>query len=462
MDCFVDAADAAEDAIVVTPVTREGLDDWMSRASGQQGRWVQEHDFEASPARYLTIPDESGRIATVLVATTDPASVFSLGDLPAALPPGSIARLEGKFDVLAATRFALGWAMGSYRFDRYRKNGKEPARLIVPPEANMERVRAIAESIWLGRDLINTPAEDMGPQQLVEAVAAIAEPAGAELRVIEGDDLLDQNYPSIHAVGRASHRPPRLADMTWGDPDAPKVTLVGKGVCFDSGGLDLKPASGMKMMKKDMGGAASAIALAAMIMRLKLPVRLRLLIPAVENSVSGNAYRPLDVITTRKGITIEIGNTDAEGRVIMCDALAEACSETPDLLIDLATLTGAARVALGPDLPAFFCNNDDLAAKIAEHGKANEDDVWRLPLWRAYAKMIEGEVAEINNSGSGPGAGAITAALFLERFVDDGISWAHFDIMGWNLSGRPGRPKGGEVMAVRGLLDLIEQRYKKG
>ncbi len=462
MDCLVDATDAAEDAIVVTPVTREGLDDWMSRASGQQVRWVKEHDFEASPARYLTIPDENGRIATVLVATTNPASLFSLGDLPTALPAGSVARLEGKFDVLAATRLALGWALGSYRFDRYRENGKEPARLIAPPEANMERVQVIAESVWLGRDLINTPAEDMGPQQLVEAVAQIAEPAGAELHVIEGGELLDQNFPAIHAVGRASHRPPRLADMTWGDTDAPKVTLVGKGVCFDTGGLDLKPAAGMKTMKKDMGGAASAIALASMIMRLNLPVRLRLLVPAVENSVSGNAYRPLDVITTRKGITIEIGNTDAEGRVIMCDALAEACSETPDLLIDLATLTGAARVALGPDLPAFFCNDDDLAVSIAEHGKVSEDDVWRLPLWPAYRKMIEGDVAEINNSGSGPGAGSITAALFLERFVDEGISWAHFDIMGWNLSGRPGRPKGGEVMAVRGLLELIEQRYRKG
>ncbi len=462
MDCFVDSAHSDENAIVVTPVTREGLDDWMSRASGQQGRWVKEHDFEASPARFLTIPDESGRIATVLVATTDPASVFSLGDLPAALPAGSVCRLEGQFDVLTATRFALGWALGSYRFDRYRKNDKEPARLIAPPEANMDRVQAIAESIFLGRDLINTPAEEMGPQELVEAVAEIAAPAAAELRVIEGQDLLDQSYPTIHAVGRASHRPPRLADLTWGDPDAPKVTLVGKGVCFDSGGLDLKPAAGMKMMKKDMGGAASAIALASMIMRLKLPVRLRLLIPAVENSVSGNAFRPLDVITTRKGITVEIGNTDAEGRLILCDALAEACSETPDLLIDLATLTGAARVALGPDIPAFFCNDDQLAADIADHGKGSEDDVWRLPLWPAYRKMIEGEVAEINNSGTGPGAGAITAALFLERFVDDGISWAHFDIMGWNLSGKPGRPKGGEVMAVRGLFDLIEQRYGKG
>jgi len=456
MDCFVDAAD---DAVAVVPVTRDGLDQWLEKATPAKARWVREHDFEASSARHIAIPDDDGGIGTVLVAMTDPPSMFTLGDLPAALPKGSVCQIEGHFETAQANALTLGWAMGSYRFDRYRKNDRDLPKLIPPATAQLERVAAMAESIALGRDLINTPAEDMGPAELTRAVEALGDQHGAELRLIEGEELLQHNYPSIHAVGRASHRAPRLADLVHGDPDAPKVTIVGKGVCFDSGGLDLKPAGGMKMMKKDMGGAASAIALASMILRLKLPVRLRLLIPAVENSVAGNAYRPLDVITTRSGQTIEIGNTDAEGRVILCDCLAEASSEAPDLLIDMATLTGAARVALGPEVPVFFSNDDDLAGAVAESAGRVEDDVWRLPLWPGYRKMLDSDVADLSTTGSGPGAGAITAALFLERFVREGTAWAHFDIMGWNLHGRPGRPKGGEVMAVRALLDLVERLY---
>ena len=357
-----------------------------------------------------------------------------------------------------ANDLALGWALGSYRFTRYR-DADPCAKLAIPGEASEDRVTAMAESLYLGRDLINTPAEDMGPEDLAAAAETLADRSDATCEIIVGDDLLAQNYPSVHTVGRASHRPPRLIDIRWGEKGAPKLTLVGKGVCFDSGGLDLKPAAGMKLMKKDMGGGASVLALAGMIMRLGLKVRLRVLVPAVENSVAGNAYRPLDVIKTRKGITIEIGNTDAEGRVILCDALAEASSEKPDLLIDMATLTGAARVALGPDLPAFFCNDDDLAETIRKIGVDHKDPAWRLPLWQPYQQMIKGEVADINNSGSGPGAGAITAALFLQHFVDDGVPWAHFDIMGWNLSGQPGRPAGGEPMAVRGLFAMLEERY---
>ncbi|MBC6439960.1 MAG: leucyl aminopeptidase family protein [Rhodospirillales bacterium] len=457
MDCFVDAA---EDAVAVVPVTRDGLDQWLDKATGAQARWVKEHDFEASSARHLAIPDEDGGMGTVLVAMADPPSRFTLGDLPGVLPRGTVCELKGQFETAEATQLAIGWALGSYRFDRYREAVRDLARLVAPPTARMDRVAVIAESVNLGRDLINTPAEDMGPAELTDAVAEAASANGAELRIIEGDELLTENFPSVYAVGRASSRPPRLADLVWGDRDAPKVTLVGKGVCFDSGGLDLKPATGMKMMKKDMGGAAAAIALASMIMRLKLPVRLRLLIPAVENAVSGNAFRPLDVITTRKGLTIEIGNTDAEGRVILCDALAEASTEKPDLLIDFATLTGAARVALGPEIPAFLCNDDALAAEVVEHGKNAEEEVWRLPLWPGYRTWMESDVADLSTTGSGKGAGAIAAALFLERFVDDDVSWVHFDIMGWNVNGKPGRPKGGEVMAVRGLLDLIERRYR--
>ena len=456
MDCF---ATSDEGAVPVRIVTREGLDAWMQQATTAEANWVRANRFDASAARHIVVPGRDGGIGQLLVARPEPAGPFVLGDLQGALPEGTVIRLAEEPEILEANTLAIGFALGSYRFDRYRKSGRAPVRLVPPLHANMERVTAIAESIALGRDLINTPAEDMGPAELTGAIDAMARANGAEVRLIEGEDLLDQNYPSIHAVGRASSRPPRLIDVVWGNPDAPRVTLVGKGVCFDSGGLDLKPASGMKMMKKDMGGAASVTALASMIMRTGLKVRLRLLVPAVENSVAGNAFRPMDVITTRKGLTIEIGNTDAEGRVILCDALAEACSEKPDLLIDMATLTGAARVAVGSELAALFSNDDRLAEDVMRHGALVEDAAWRLPLWQNYRSMIEGEVGEISNSGSGPGAGAITAALFLESFVDKDISWAHFDIMGWNNSARPGRPKGGEVMGVRALFSMLEERY---
>ena len=456
MDCF---ATSDEGAVPVRIVTREGLDAWMQQATTAEANWVRANRFDASAARHIVVPGRDGGIGQLLVARPEPAGPFVLGDLQGALPEGTVIRLADEPEILEANTLAIGFALGSYRFDRYRKNGRAPVRLVPPLHANMERVTAIAESIALGRDLINTPAEDMGPAELTGAIDAMARASGAEVRLIEGDDLLDQNYPSIHAVGRASSRPPRLIDVVWGNPDAPRVTLVGKGVCFDSGGLDLKPAAGMKMMKKDMGGAASVTALASMIMRTGLKVRLRLLVPAVENAVAGNAFRPMDVITTRKGLTIEIGNTDAEGRVILCDALAEACSEKPDLLIDMATLTGAARVAVGSELAALFSNDDHLAEDVMRHGALVEDAAWRLPLWQNYRSMIEGEVGEISNSGVGPGAGAITAALFLESFVDKDIPWAHFDIMGWNNSARPGRPKGGEVMGVRALFSMLEERY---
>jgi leucyl aminopeptidase len=320
-------------------------------------------------------------------------------------------------------------------------------------------VRRLARAAFLARDLINTPTEDLGPAELAAEAVRVAEAGGACHRVVVGDQLLAENYPTIHAVGRASTRPPRLVDIVWGEPTAPKLTLVGKGVCFDTGGLDLKPASGMRLMKKDMGGSAIMLGLAQAIMDAKLPVRLRVLLPLVENSVAGNAVRPMDIIRTRKGLTVEIGNTDAEGRLILCDALAEASTEKPALLVDMATLTGAARVALGPELAALFCNDDGVAQGMLEAARAEEDPMWRMPLWRPYRKMIDSKVADLNNVSEGPHAGAITAALYLQEFVEPGIPWAHFDVMAWNPQSRPGRPEGGEATALRALYAYIAGRF---
>jgi leucyl aminopeptidase len=312
----------------------------------------------------------------------------------------------------------------------------------------------------MARDLITTPSADMGPAELAAAAQDLAKAHKARVKVIVGDDLLKQNYPMIHAVGRASARAPRLIDLVWGSERDPKVTLVGKGVCFDTGGLDLKPSTGMLMMKKDMGGAATVLAVAAMVMAASLPVRLRVLIPAVENSVSGNAFRPMDVVPTRKGITVEIGNTDAEGRLILCDALFEGGSEKPAMMIDCATLTGAARVALGPDLPALFCNDDDLADALIAAGEQITDPMWRMPLFSNYRRLLDSKVADINNVSSGAFGGAITAALYLKEFVPDGVPWAHFDMMAWNNTSRPGRPEGGEAQAARAIFNAIEQRFR--
>jgi leucyl aminopeptidase len=384
--------------------------------------------------------------------------LWALAALPDALPDGVYA-LDGVSDRNAATRLALGWALGCYAFTRYKPRKRGFARLVWPQAADRARVEVLARAIGLARDLITTPAEDMGPEELAGAAEQMASRSGASFRVIAGDALLRENYPTIHAVGRASTRAPRLVDLTWGDARAPKLTLVGKGVCFDSGGLDLKPASGMRQMKKDMGGAATLMGLAQAVMEAKLPVRLRLLVPAVENSVSGNAFRPLDVIRTRKGITVEVGNTDAEGRLILCDALAEACSENPALILDMATLTGAARVALGPDLPALFCNDEGVAADILRAGTEEGDPFWQLPLWKPYREMLKSPVADINNVSESPFAGAITAALYLEEFVTPGVPWAHFDTYAWMQRSKPGRPEGGEALGLRALFAHVERRF---
>lgn len=450
--------DQAKEAVPILPVTEAELPERLARLDAPQRRWVEVMRYTGDPGKLALLPDAEGRLSRVLIGVTKGEELWGLAALPDLLPPGSYA-LEGDIGEAAATRFALGWALGCYAFTRYKERGRSFADLVWPVEADRGRVERLARGIALARDLINTPAEDLGPAELAEAAADLAHRHGATCRIIVGADLLKENYPAIHMVGRGSARAPRLIDITWGDAGAPKLTLVGKGVCFDTGGYDLKPSSGMRLMKKDMGGAAAVLGLASAVMEAKLKLRLRVLVPAVENSVSGNAMRPLDIIRTRKGMSIEIGNTDAEGRLILGDALFEACSEKPDLLIDLATLTGAARAALGPELPALFCHDDALADAALASGRAESDPLWRLPLWRPYRQMMVSQIADLNNISESSFAGAIIAALYLDAFVAEGTPWIHIDTYAWNQKNRPGRPEGGEALALRALYNLIENRF---
>lgn len=416
--------------------------------------------YEPKAGHHLVMPDTQGGLAGILFAIEDSndtaKNLFRPGALPSLLPPGLYRFANTPHDVRLA---ALAFAFGTYRFTRYRKADAKEMRLVLPEGVDGVELSRIIEAVTLARDLVNTPSNDMGPAELEDAARALASRHGAKVQAVIGDDLLARNFPLIHAVGRASVRSPRLIDLTWGNPADPKITIVGKGVCFDSGGLDIKPESAMLLMKKDMGGAAAALALAHMVMDHALKLRLRVLIPAVENSVSGGAFRPLDVYPSRKGITVEVGNTDAEGRLVLADALALADEEAPELLIDMGTLTGAARVALGPELPPFYTANENLAAEIAGMGVAENDFVWRLPLWRPYDAMLESKTADINNVSSGSFAGSITCALFLNRFVTAAKTWAHFDVYSWNPSTKPGRPEGGECQAARLLYALLKARY---
>jgi leucyl aminopeptidase len=418
------------------------------------------NDFTAKPGKCLTLPAPDGRIAQVVFGIEDEASksrdLFRPGALPGLLPPGVYRFANAPHDARLAT---LAFALGTYRFGRYRKAETSEVRLVPPDGVDVADIMRMAEAAALARDLINTPSNDMGPEQLAQAAQQLATRFGAGFNCVVGDELVRQNFPLIHAVGMASSRAPRLIDLTWGDPSHPKVTLVGKGVCFDTGGLDLKPSSGMLIMKKDMGGAANVLALAQMVMDAGLKVRLRVLIPAVENAVAGNAFRPLDIFKSRKGPTVEIGNTDAEGRLVLADALALADEEKPDLLVDLGTLTGAARVALGPDLPPFYTNDESLADAVASHAKRENDPLWRLPLWPPYDSWLDSKTADINNAPSGGFAGSITCALFLQRFVTDAKSWLHVDIYGWTPSAKPARPEGGECQAARAIYKLLSERY---
>jgi leucyl aminopeptidase len=413
--------------------------------------------FEPKPGRYLALPGETGLSGILfgIEAAKDDRDLFLPGRLPQHLPDGAYRFGNEPHDERLA---ALAFALGTYRFARYRKADDYKLTLELTQSVDRDDLDRIVEGVSLARDLINTPANDMGPPDLEDAARALAKRHGAEVKAIVGDELLKENFPLIHAVGRAASRAPRLIDLTWGDAGHPRVTLVGKGVCFDTGGLDIKGDAPMLNMKKDMGGAATALALAHMIMARGLNIRLRVLIPAVENSISGDAFRPRDVYKSRKGITVEIGNTDAEGRLVLADALTLADEDKPALIADFATLTGAARVALGPDIPAFFSDDDTLASGLMERAASENDPLWRLPLWRPYDSMLDSKVADINNVGSGGLAGAITAALFMRRFVT-AESWVHFDLFAWTPSAKPGRPEGGECQVARALYAMLAARY---
>ena len=451
---------AATPAIPITFVTKATWEAVSAALPLQARQYARANGFAAKPGECLTLPAPDGDIIHAIFGLEDDAGksrdLFRPGQLPALLPPGVYRFANAPHDTRLAT---LAFALGCYRFGRYRKTEAPNVRLVPPDQIDVADIGRVAEAVTLARDLINTPANDMGPEQLAQAAQTLARRFGAQFNCIVGDELKEQNFPLIHAVGMASSRAPRLIELTWGDPAHPKVTLVGKGVCFDSGGLDLKPSSGMLIMKKDMGGAANVLALALMVMDAKLNLRLRVLIPAVENAVAGNAFRPLDIFPSRKGPTVEIGNTDAEGRLILADALAFADEETPDLLVDLGTLTGAARVALGPELPPFYTNDETLALDIARCAKTENDPLWRMPLWAPYDSWLDSKVANINNAPSGGFAGSITCALFLQRFVEAAKSWLHVDIYGWTPSAKPARPEGGECQAARAIYQLLSERY---
>ena len=450
------------DAAIAIPLHAVTPETWTATAE-QLGLvdFVRATGFDGAQGALCLVPGRGAGLAAVLYGlgkkSMPDADSFIAGKLPTLLPAG-IYKFMGDWGNLAHA--TLAFLLGSYRFERYKTKPKGVTVKLVPsPEIDVKRLSMMADAVFEGRDLINTPANDLGPAEIEAAIRAVANEFSATVTSVIGDELLAQNYPMIHAVGRASNRAPRLVDLHWGNPSHPKVTLVGKGVAFDTGGLNIKPDNSMLLMKKDMGGAAVALAAARMVMAANLPICLRLIVPTVENSISGSAFRPGDVLQSRKGISVEIGNTDAEGRLILGDALTLADEDAPDLVLDFATLTGAARVALGPDLPPVYTDDETLAADIAAAGMAVNDPVWRMPLWKPYSKLLDSKVADINHISSGAFAGSVTAALFLQRFVEKAKAWAHFDVFCWVPSAKSGRPEGGEVQAARLAFELIEKRY---
>jgi len=451
-------ADAGEPARSITLVDTAGLAAW-SAAAGERGRAaVAAAGFAAAAGEVVIVGGDAPGDWSVLAGATFPLDPWALAAAAEKLPAGTYRLAEG-----SPGAAAFGWLMAQHRFDRYRAaKPAAPKVLLTRDAASIPATVAMAEATALVRDLVDTPAGDMDPAALAAAVEVEGARFGASVTVTTGD-ALEAGFPAVHAVGRAAACGPRLIELTWGERTHRKLTIVGKGVTFDSGGLDIKPASGMRLMKKDMGGAAHALALARLVMGANLPVRLRLIVPAVENAIAGNAFRPGDVLRTRAGISVEIGNTDAEGRLILADALTlaqeEAQDDGPEMIIDLATLTGAARVALGPDLPALFSHDDALAADILAGGIAAHDQLWRLPLWAPYREMIKSGIADIDNSGEGGFAGCITAALFLDRFIASGTAWAHIDLFAWNPAAKPGRPKGGAATGLRAVWTMIERRF---
>ena len=464
--------DPIASAIPVHAVSQEAFAVWREAQDARLQAWIKAVGFKAKGGQALLLPGTDGTVERVVYVLDDEGlgGPWAWAALQGQLPKDGTYVIEDALDATAATDAALGFALADYTYDRYRAGSENETEvagpsLVWPDMADRAYVRAAHGATRLVRDLINTPASDMGPAELAHAAHELAEASGAQFLEIVGVNLIREGYPAIYAVGRGAEdgRAPRLIDFSWsrqdGKPDAPKVTLVGKGVCFDSGGLNIKSTSGMKLMKKDMGGAAHALALASMIMALGLDVRLRVLIAAVENSVSATAMRPSDVVATRKGLSVEIGNTDAEGRVILADALALASEDEPQVVLDFATLTGAARVALGAELPALFCNDERLAGQILAASTKTADPLWRLPLWQPYKKQIKSKVADLKNDTDSSYGGAITAALFLQAFVGQDIAWAHVDMMAWNQSSQPGRPEGGEAMGLRALYAMLQDRY---
>ena len=425
--------------------------------------WLEMSGFTGQPDSYCLLPSADAELACVLVGKPSTFNTWTLGDLAQSLPAQKYA-LADDLSADEATKLCLGWTLGQYRFTRYKRTDANALpELDFPDNVDQHYITAAAESTYLVRDLINTPALDMHPEALAAEAQKVAERFNAKCSITASEALADANYPMIYGVGRANGhdnaQAPRLVDIRWGKPNAPKVTLVGKGVCFDTGGLNMKSSAGMKLMKKDMGGAAQVLGLAQMIMQLNLPVHLRVLIPAVENSISASATRPSDVLMSRQGTTVEIGNTDAEGRLVLADALTEASSEQPDLLIDCATLTGAARVAVGAELAALFCNDDEIAEALIACGERQDDPLWRLPLHEPYRNMLDSRVADIHNISNAPYGGAITAALFLREFTAGQSPWIHIDFMAFNMRSRPGRPEGGDAMGMRALFALIKERF---
>ena len=444
----------SSNALPLYVLDRDGFAAWKAQQPAAVQAWAAAQQFNAAPNSVLLLPGDNG-IAGAVLGVGDHADAYAYAHAPFALPAGTTWQVANALDASSSANLQIGWGLGSYRFDRYRKLARPAAQLLASPAAE---VLDVVTACLRVRDWVNTPTEDMGPQQLEDAARELVEAHGGELEVIAGDELLEMNFPTIHAVGRASHRAPRLIVLRWGNAGAPHLALVGKGVCFDTGGLDLKPADGMRNMKKDMGGAAHAIALAGLVMAQQLPVQLTLVVAAVENAVGPDAFRPGEVITTRKGITVEIDNTDAEGRLVLCDALTYVSEQNPDTILDFATLTGAARIALGPDLPALFANDDTLANQWLQAGDSTRDPVWRMPLWRPYLRYLNSGIADLANAGSRM-AGSVTAALYLERFINEGQMWAHLDVYAWNDGERPGRPAGGEALALRSAWAMLKTRY---
>ena len=445
---------SAQDARTVRLVMSGEADSVVSSLPGEHRSLAA--GFAGKPGQVVLLP--AGGEADALMGVGGGEDAFALGAGAKALPAGAWqwTHLPRTIDPTVA---ATAWALGGYDFTLFKAAEREPAQLVLPEDADAEEARIISGSVALTRDLVNTPADKMGPEGLENAFRELADQFGAQISVVRGDDLLAQNYPMIHAVGRAAGEAPRLLELEWGDENHPRLAIVGKGVCFDSGGLDIKAAQFMRLMKKDMGGSANAMGLARMVMAARLPVRLHLLVPAVENAIGAGAFRPGDVLPSRKGLTVEVDNTDAEGRLVLADALARATEHDVDLLLDFATLTGAARVALGPEVAPFYTDDDMLAADISAAGLKVEDPVWRMPLWKGYETDIDGEISDLVNSTTMPMAGSITAALFLRRFVGD-ATWAHFDIFAWNPKARPGRPKGGDMHAARAVYQMLKERFQ--